>query len=296
MALQRKSAHEAEQERQWKQLQALRQQQAQQQQNVIQEQRVQCKVTFHDFFKDKSVHFAAIARVQRQISDPTPFPQEQTPQELSPVTSPSPNPRQLLSMGIKSPTFPHPVQTPMRPPPPAQTPIEFTPENDPYVKPPSTPKLPQPTFQPRLPADPYAHQPSTPRPQFQIRPTLQGLNATVRAGEGPELSRQLRDLLQRQQFKKLDDQLLAGKGQQRVWPPTEASQEVETPAVTNAATSGDATFRQPLPPSIVRPRLPVPVSGIPRQPGAHLGLRMQLDPRIQGLDPRMRLLIQQQVK
>jgi hypothetical protein len=294
VALQRKSAHEAEQERQWKQLQALRQQQAQQQQNVIQEQRVQCKVTFHEFFKDKSVHFAAIARVQRQISDPTPFPQEQTPQELSPVTSPSPNPRQLLSMGIKSPTFPHPVQTPMRPPPPAQTPIEFTPENDPYVKPPSTPKLPQPTFQPRLPADPYAHQPSTPRPQFQIRPTLQGLNATVRAGEGPELSRQLRDLLQRQQFKKLDDQLLAGKGQQRVWPPTEASQEVETPAVTNAATSGDATFRQPLPPSIVRPRLPVPVSGIPRQPGAHLGLRMQLDPRIQGLDPRMRLLIQQQ--
>lgn len=41
MAQQQKSAREAEQERQWKQLQALRQQQAQQQQHVIHEQRVQ---------------------------------------------------------------------------------------------------------------------------------------------------------------------------------------------------------------------------------------------------------------
>lgn len=197
-------------------------------------------------------------------------------------------------MNMKSPTFSHPVQTPMRPPPPTpQTPLEFsTPDTDPYAKSPSTPKLPQPTFQTRLPTDPYAHQPSTPRPQFQIRPNLQGLNAAnVRPGEQPELSRQLRDLLQRQQFKKLDDQLLAGKGQQRVWPPAEASQEETTPVVTSA---GDATFRQPLPPSIARPRLPIPTAGI-RQPGPHLGLRMQLDPRIQGLDPRMRLLIQQQV-
>ncbi|XP_063909689.1 histone-lysine N-methyltransferase 2C-like isoform X2 [Zophobas morio] len=284
VAHQHKSAREAEQERQWKQLQATRQQQAQQQQNIIHEQRVQC----------------TIARVQRQISDPTPFSfqQEQTPQELSPVASPSPNPRQILSMGIKSPTFTHPAQpAPMRPIPPTQAPLDFsTPDSDPYAKAPSTPKLPQPTFQNnRLPADPYAHQPSTPRPQFQIRPPLQALSAPVRAAEAPELNRQLRDLLQRQQFKKLDDQLLAGKGQQRVWPPTEASQEVETPVVsTNSVSTGDATFRQPLPPSIVRPRMPVPVSGIPRQPGSHLGLRMQLDPRIQGLDPRMRLLLQQQ--
>ena len=201
-------------------------------------------------------------------------------------------------MGIKSPTFTHPAQpAPMRPIPPTQAPLDFsTPDSDPYAKAPSTPKLPQPTFQNnRLPADPYAHQPSTPRPQFQIRPPLQALSAPVRAAEAPELNRQLRDLLQRQQFKKLDDQLLAGKGQQRVWPPTEASQEVETPVVsTNSVSTGDATFRQPLPPSIVRPRMPVPVSGIPRQPGSHLGLRMQLDPRIQGLDPRMRLLLQQQ--
>ncbi|RZC33964.1 histone-lysine N-methyltransferase 2C-like [Asbolus verrucosus] len=279
VALQHKSAREAEQERQWKQLQALRQQQAQQQQNVIHEQ--------------------PIARVQRQISDPTPFTQDQSPQELSPaVTSPSPNPRQLLSMGIKSPTFTHPTQTPMRAPTPAPTPIEFpqinTPDGDPYVKPPSTPKLPQPTFQPRLPSDSYV-QPPTPRPQFQIaRPTLQALNTQVRTGEGPEYNRQLRDLLQRQQFKKLDDQLLAGKGQQRVWPPVEANQESETPVVTNVPSSGDATFRQPLPPSISRPRMPATVSGIPRQPGTHLGLRMQLDPRTQGLDPRMRVLIHQQ--
>lgn len=41
MTNQQKSAREAEQERQWKQMQALRHQQNQQQQHVLQEHRVQ---------------------------------------------------------------------------------------------------------------------------------------------------------------------------------------------------------------------------------------------------------------
>lgn len=128
-------------------------------------------------------------------------------------------------MSIKSPTFPLPTQSTMRPAP-SQTPIEFS-DNDSYAKSPTTPKLPpQQTFQTRLPtpADPFIHQ-TTPRPQFQLtpRPQLQ----TVRP-EAPELNRQLRELLQKQQFKKLDEQILAGKGQQRVWPPSEIpSQETE---------------------------------------------------------------------
>lgn len=239
------------------------------------------------------------------MSDPTqPFAPDMSPQELSPVTSPPSNPRQILSMGIKSPPFAHPVQTtPMRHPPPTPTPIDFppinTPDVDPYAKQPSTPKPPPPppTFQTsRLPADPYAQQPSTPRPQFPIaRPTLQGMSQQVRPSEGQELNRQLRDLLQRHQFKKLDDQIMVGKGQQRIWPPPEGNQEGENTTGTSVAVAGDATFRHPLPPAIARPR--VPMGPVPRQPGPLLGLRMQqLDPRIQGLDPRMRLLIQQQVR
>ncbi|CAH0559006.1 unnamed protein product [Brassicogethes aeneus] len=274
---QQKTAREAEQERQWKQLQALRQQQAQQQQNVIHEQRVQ-----------------AIARVQRHIVDPNqglfseqPSPlQGNTPQELSPVASPSS--RQFLNMGIKSPTFvlpPGGVRTPT-----PQSPLDFqvppTPDIDPYAQQPGTPK---PGFQPRMAVDPYAQQPGTPRPQFAApRPQVQGYANASRPE--PDINRQLRDLLQRQQFKKLDEQLLPGKTQQRIWPPTEG-QEVNEAPVSVATT--DQTFRQPLPPSIARPRGPVPIQNVVR--GGMVGMRMpQLDPRMQGADNRMRLLLQQQ--
>ncbi|XP_023312429.1 histone-lysine N-methyltransferase 2C isoform X6 [Anoplophora glabripennis] len=286
IALQQKSAREAEQERQWKQLQAMRQQQAQQQQHVIHEQRVQ-----------------AIARVQRQIStDPNqPFIQDQqsplqatTPQDLSPVTSPSPISRPFL--GIKSPTFPLPSPIsapPIRPPTPSQSPHDFpqptTPDNnDPYAQAPATPK---PIFQPRLPADPYAHQPATPRPQFPInRPPIQGFGSIRPEQQEVNINRQLRDLLQRQQFKKLDE-LLPGKTQQRVWPPVE-NQDAETPTTT-VVSSADGTFRQPLPPSVMRPRMTVSVGNRPIMNTNPMRLQ-QIDPRIQGLDPRMRLIIQQQ--
>lgn len=105
------------------------------------------------------------------------------------------------------------------------------------------------------------------------------------------INRQLRDLLQKQQqFKKLDE-LVPGKAQQRVWPPVE-SQEGETPT-TVVASSADGTFRQPLPPSVVRPRMAVSVGNRPIMNANPMRLQ-QIDPRIQGLDPRMRLLIQQQ--
>lgn len=63
----------------------------------------------------------------------------------------------------------------MRPQTPTQTNNDFqqvsTPDNTDIYQPPSTPK---PSFQPRLPVDPFAQQPSTPRPQFGVaKPALQ---------------------------------------------------------------------------------------------------------------------------
>lgn len=66
-------------------------------------------------------------------------------------------------------------------------------------------------------------------------------------------------------------------------------QEQEVPAVS--AHSAEATFRHPLPPGIVRPRLPLVPGGIIRQPQVQ---RMSGDIRLQALDPRMRMLLQQQ--
>lgn len=223
-------------------------------------------------------------------------------------------------MGMKSPPFTHPTTVVgPRPTTPSQSPHELptasasqtidfqrgTETIDPYSQTPATPK-PQiisgaqqqsnvQGFQPRVPTDPYAQQPGTPRPAFATpRPSLQGFGQPVRPGDAPpELNRQLRDLLQRQQFKKLDEQLLPGKGQQRIWPPPEVVPEQEQPSASQ--TPGDATFRHPLPPGIIRARGQIQSGGIVRQAIGVAGLRMQADPRLQGLDPRTRLLLQQQV-
>lgn len=53
----------------------------------------------------------------------------------------------------------------------------------------------------------------------------------------------------------------------------------------------EATFRHPLPPGIIRPRMPVPAGSIIRQ---QQGQKLPGDIRLQGLDPRMRMLLQQQ--
>lgn len=271
--------------------------------------------------------------MQRQIStDPTQqFLTEQqsplqvnTPQELSPSTTPTtPSPRQFL--GIKSPTFPVPSpvsQSSVRSTTPLQSPHDIsqpgTPDgNDPFIQ---SPTIPKPNFQPRLPNDPFAQQPATPRPQFGLsRPQLQvftcntifkrvisivfllqNFGGAIRTDQQDlNINRQLRDLLQRQQVKKLDE--IPGKlQQQRVWHPVEQQQENEasitaptsTSAVSTVASMSDATFRQPLPPSIVKPRLALSLAGRTAPSAVRVS---QLDPRMQGLDPRMRLILQHQV-
>ncbi|CAG9863833.1 unnamed protein product [Phyllotreta striolata] len=288
IALQQKSAREAEQERQWKQLQALRQQQTQQTQNILHEQRVQ-----------------AIARVQRQISaDPAQqFINEQqgamqanAPQESSPSTTPAPGPRQFL--GIKSPTFPVPPAG-VRANAPSQSPHDVaqppTPDgNDHFIHSPTNPK---PNFPPRLPNDPFAAQPAAPRPPFGMaRPPLQNFGGTVRNEQQDiNINRQLRELLQRQQVKKLDE-LLPGKAPpqppQRLWHANDQQEGGGDASMTSGGAQGaDATFRQPLPPGVVKPRLAIAAVNRPILNAVRVN---QLDPRIQNLDPRMRLILQHQ--
>ncbi|KAG8330826.1 hypothetical protein J6590_054116 [Homalodisca vitripennis] len=115
----------------------------------------------------------------------------------------------------------------------------------------------------------------------------------------PEMSRQLRDLLQRQQIKtKLETERPWGQDEQGIVSPVVS----DTPTLLSPAsnqsqgfdTAAPATFRHPLPPSL-RPggRLPLPPqggmiirTGTPRMPTA-------IDPRVQGVDARVRLLLQQ---
>lgn len=107
-----------------------------------------------------------------------------------------------------------------------------------------------------------------------------------------DVSNQLRDLLQKQQqFKKLDE-LLPGKTQQRVWPSLD-QQESEIPSTT-VVSAAETTFRQPLPPSVVRPKIPITIGNRPLLNANAMRIAPVTDARIQGLDPRMRLILQQQ--
>lgn len=261
-----------------------------------------------------TILFSAVARLQRNINDPPQqFMQEQpgilqvtTSQELSSPAFLSRDLNQKLT-GIKPPSLTHNANTigshpvthslemsASSPTIELLNPNKTLTNNDimQTTKPQLVTGANVQGFQPRAtPNDPYAQQPPTPRPAFTPRPGLSGFTQpSVRPGENPEISQHLRDLLQSQhQFKKLDDQLLPGKGQQRVWPPSDTPQEQEQTMGT--IVSGDATFRHPLPPGI-RPRSLQP-GGIVRQALAVPGLRMAGDPRLQNLDPRMRLLLQQ---
>lgn len=258
----------------------------------------------------------------RPISNPSPT--FQHPSLPAPRADNNPIRPLSLSLPLQRPAVRTPMQQPSSPfSPPVQSPMEYvparSPQSDAFPKPlesgeyiqPSTPR-PQfapgqqspstirSNFQPRLPADPYAQQPGTPRPQFTApRPSFtQGLRQPAPI-ENPEINRHLRDLLQRQQqFKKLDDQLLPGK--QRVWPPTENPVDSPTPFEVNTGGSpqspNDGTFRHPLPPGMARPRAPLtPIGGVLVRQPCVVGLRMpnQPDPRMMGMDPRMRLMIQQ---
>lgn len=151
-----------------------------------------------------------------------------------------------------------------------------------------------PTLHNKTPLEPTIHMPTTPRLQFTTtRPNLQAFTSPVRQGDAPEMNPQLRDLLQRQQFKKLDEQLLPGKGQQRVWPPNDLSsiQDSDQSNVTTPAAI-DVTFRQPLPPSTLRPKVATSGGLVLRQ-GSVVGVRIPgSDPRMQSVDFRMKLLLQ----
>ncbi|CAG2053011.1 unnamed protein product [Timema podura] len=187
-----------------------------------------------------------------------------------------------------------------------------TPRSDIYSQP-STPR-PQLSIQQRT-QESFGQQPSTPRPRMEGEVFGQ---QSVQPGH--EVNRQLRDLLQRQQIKKLEQE----QGQTRIWThevqpaqdsghhpamPQQQQQQAQPAvsqssigqqqqppqqlfdsgtAVSQAQPAVDGTFRQPLPPSLARPqRLP---------PNSNVVVRSQVAIRhpIQGVDPRMRMLIQQQ--
>lgn len=190
--------------------------------------------------------------------------------------------------------------------------MNLTPTNespDPYLSSPQTPQRPFIMSPPgRTPNTVYQQINSTQKTQFQQPsppPSSRPGSVTQVAfvpqnvvSAKPEDNRQLRDLLQRQQLKKLDEQLITG--QQRIWPPQEMQDQANQQFVDNGqlqqgpiqlnSPSADATFRQPLPPALVRTRAPVVVAPgtVQRHFIAPLaGLRPG-----QPLDPRMKLLLQ----
>ncbi|XP_076251798.1 uncharacterized protein LOC143191021 isoform X3 [Rhynchophorus ferrugineus] len=275
---QQKSAREAENERRWKQLQAMRQQQAQQQHHVLQEQRVQENARVQRINPEPSINM--------QNNQTSPLHVSTNSQDPSPVASPSPVSRQFV--GMKSPTFAHPSPQPtnIRTPTPSQSPVhEFPPQNPPSQVPePLTPDYVQNSQQQK--PGPFVKGPGVAtnepfqvqkqqfppiRPPMQIRP------------DQPEVTRQLRDLLQRQQQVK---NFSFGTPEEK--PGQRTSESEIPPASTPSAT--DTTFRQPLPPGAARPRIPMAIGN---RPGMNVRMQ-QLDGRLQGLDPRTRLLLQQQ--
>lgn len=121
---------------------------------------------------------------------------------------------------------------------------------DPYSQAPSTPR----------PADPYAQAPGTPHPMPE-----DSSGGVQMSQASPEINRQLRDLLQRQQFKKLEEEQLVPGQNNRIWPQERADGQMDsqqqpmmnqdTMEPTNRVQVSDNTFRHPLPPAM-RPRAP----------------------------------------
>ena len=125
---------------------------------------------------------------------------------------------------------------------------------DPYAQAPGTPR----------PVDPYAQAPGTPRPMSDD--SSSGIQTSQAS---PEINRQLRDLLQRQQFKKLEEEQLVPGQNNRIWPQERADGQPgqmdpqQQPMMNqqdgmepnNRVQVSDNTFRHPLPPAM-RPRAP----------------------------------------
>ncbi|XP_024945171.1 histone-lysine N-methyltransferase 2C isoform X3 [Cephus cinctus] len=245
---------------------------------------------------------------------PSPFsPQApQSPHDFpqSPASSQSQDHFQRFESGD---AYPQGPQTP-RPQLPGTPAYSTSPRNDAYSQPPGTPRphfnapTPRPSshvYAPSRTPDPYNNQPQTPSPASSYtspRPeSRQDPQQPEAFNQQPEVNRQLRDLLQRQQFNKKmdtmnpswsqDGQNNGDTGQQQF-----ESGHVQLPQHSQpSGNTGEGTFRHPLPPGIVRPRMPVqpnvlirnPIGMNPRHPGAG-----NIDARLQGMDPRTRMLLQ----
>lgn len=151
-----------------------------------------------------------------------------------------------------------------------------SPRNDVFSQPPGTPRplFNQPTprssthvYAPSRTPDPYSNQPPTPSPAPSYpspRPeSRQDVQAPVEVfNQQPEVNRQLRDLLQRQQYnKKLEtmpgnwnqDGQQSAEPVQQQFDPGHVQLSQHTQQTTNSI---EGTFRHPLPPGM-RPRMPI---------------------------------------
>lgn len=174
---QQKSTRESEQERQWKQLQAIRQAQQQQQQQAMHDQRIQ-----------------AMARINRQMGDDTngtltsqlQVATNQDPQGMSPIVSPS---------TLNRPQFPVNSSVKVTRIHPGQAPSPFTP---PMVPRTMRPPLHSPLQSP-LPESFQGEEGFAPRfPQSRPAAPFSGPRPDQAFDQNPEVTRHLRELLQRQ--------------------------------------------------------------------------------------------------
>ncbi|XP_075232135.1 uncharacterized protein LOC142330615 [Lycorma delicatula] len=271
-----KSCREAEQERQWKQLQAMRQQQ----QQAMQDQRAAInRIRQGQVGPGPETQFSAEPQSPAHIATQL---QVTTPQEgvsLPSIASPG---------GLRTvQQYPAPGTQVQQIPGGLKVTRVVSPVNAQYPRsvPPGVGVL-------RAPGDPF----TMPRPRPPHTPTTD-----------LEMNRQLRDLLQRQQMKTK----IETEQQQRIWTPEDNTQQQvaqlpgPTPPHSNVAfdsqtvspvctvgASNSPTFRHPLPPSLARPpRLPLTLPLPATQMVVRAAQRIPInDPRLQGMESRFRLL------
>ncbi|XP_046742436.1 histone-lysine N-methyltransferase 2C-like isoform X3 [Diprion similis] len=244
---------------------------------------------------------------------PSPFsPQPQSPHDFpqSPAASQSQDHFQRFE---PSESYNQTPQT-SRPQFPTTTSYATSPRNDSFSQPPGTPRpvfnAPTPRSSPHVYApsrtpDPYSSQAPTPSPAPSYTPprgeSRQEPQSPEVFNQQPEVNRQLRDLLQRQQFNKKLEPLATSWNQdgqsvsENPQPQFDGSHPQLPQHSQASGNTGEGTFRHPLPPGIVRPRMPIQPNVIIRNP---IGLNVRLptggniEARLQGIDSRKRTLLQ----
>lgn len=110
-------------------------------------------------------------------------------------------------------------------------------------------------------------------------------------GQQPEVNHQLRDLLQRQQFSKKIEAVGSSWTQDSQNNSESSQQQFDTshPQLPqhSQVSGNEGTFRHPLPPAIVRSRMPVQSNVLIKKP-----IASNIDARLQGIDHRTRMLLQ----